>query len=89
MITLCPACLNSGDTTLSASTISRAKAIKEGGTVISMNVPDMESLPPIAAVPNLCCAHNAPKSAANGLPHFSLSLPRLSKYSWRVKRTFA
>ena len=84
--TLLPAYLNSGEIALSAFITSTAKAARVGGTVLSIKVPDMLSLPPIAGISSSCCAQRAPRSALNGRPHFTLSLPRLSKYSWKVRR---
>ena len=72
---------------LSVVDIPTAKLTSVGGTWISLNVPDIESLPPIAAVPKSSWALYAPRSAARGLPHDSL-LPILSKYSWNVSLAF-
>ena len=68
-----------------AFAVSTANETSVGGTSKSLNEPDIESLPPIAAILKLVCAKYAPKSAANGLPHLALSLFNLSKYSWNVK----
>ena len=65
-----------------AFAVDTANAISVGGTSISSNVPDMESLPPIAATSNSAWALSAPRSAANGLPHFSGLSPVRPKYSW-------
>ena len=59
-----------------------ANAISVGGTSMFSNVPDMESLPPIAATSNSAWAFSAPSNAANGLPHFSGLSPVRPKYSW-------
>ncbi len=58
-----------------------AKDTSVGGTESASKLPDMESLPPMAAIPRPFCASSAPSSAAAGLPHFSGSRPRCSKYS--------
>ena len=47
------------------------------------NVPDMESLPPMAAVSSSTCAFNAPSNAPNGNPHLSGSVYICPKYSWK------
>ncbi|MPM66490.1 hypothetical protein SDC9_113397 [bioreactor metagenome] len=79
--TLLFALLNSEDTIFSALFVATANATTVGGTLKSLNVPDILSLPPIAGIANSLCACNAPKSAAKGFPHFSDSLPSFSKYS--------
>ena len=53
-----------------------AKDTSVGGTCISPNEPDMESLPPMAARLNRICAVSAPSSADMGAPHFSESVQR-------------
>ncbi len=45
---------------------STANDTSVGGTSISLNVPDIESLPPIEGSPYPICASYAPRSAANG-----------------------
>ena len=85
--TRCPACLNSGVIISPALAGATANEIRVGGTSISMNEPDIESLPPIAAAPNVNCASNAPSRAAKGLPQRSGCLPRRSKYSWNERYT--
>lgn len=81
----CPASLNSGEMTSLALPGAIAKEQSVGGTSIFSNVPDMESLPPIAAMFKSSCASSAPSSAANGLPQRVGSVPMRSKYSWKVK----
>ncbi len=54
-----------------------------GGTSRCSNVPDMESLPPMAATPSSICARSAPNSAASGRPQRSASCPGLGKNSWK------
>ena len=62
-----------------------AKETSVGGTSMSSNEPDMESLPPIAARHRFSCAVYAPSRADSGLPNRFGSLPRRSKYSWKVR----
>ena len=69
-----------------ASSTFTAMEISVGGTLMSSNVPDMESLPPMDGMPSLSCAVSAPSSDASGRPHFSGSLFRRSKNSWKVSR---
>ena len=87
MTTVLPGYLNSGERASFAGMVVTANATRVGGTFRFSNVPDMESLPPIAGIPISCCARSAPRSAANGLPHFFGSVPSRSKYSCRVRRT--
>ena len=71
-----------------ASTAVTAKETSVGGTWMSSNVPLMESLPPMDAVPKPSCTDRPPSSAAAGLPQRFSSLPSFSKYSWKVRRAF-
>ena len=70
------------------SAVSTAKEQSVGGTSISLNVPDIESLPPIDGRPYLICASNAPSSAENGWLHLLGSSFILRKYSWNVNLIF-
>ena len=72
--------MNSGLITVRASTVVIPNAISIGGTLISWNVPLIESLPPIEGRPNATCIFKAPSSAVKGLPH-DVSLFIRSKYS--------
>ena len=83
--TLCPAALNSGETTSPALPVVTAKETSVGGTSICSNVPLMESLPPMAAMPRAFCASNAPSSAASGCPQRAGSCPGFRKYSWKER----
>ncbi len=56
-----------------------------GGTSSASKLPDMLSLPPMAAMPRASWASSAPSSAAIGLPQRAGSLPSRSKYSWKVR----
>ncbi len=76
-----PASLNSGDNTSPVFSGATAKDISVGGTSKSRNVPDMESLPPMAAAPSSNCASTVPSNAENGLPQRSGSLRSFSKNS--------
>ncbi len=84
-----PSLLSSGDIVADISDGATANEISVGGTFISvpvslsLNVPDILSLPPIAPSPSLTCASIAPSSAANGLPQRFGSVPSRSKYSWK------
>ena len=80
-----PASLNSGDRTSPALTGAMAKEMRVGGTSRSLKVPDMESLPPMAARPKSSWALSAPSRAAKGLPQRSGSLRSFSKNSWKVR----
>ena len=71
--------------TFLAFSVATAKETKVGGTFKSWKVPDIESFPPIEAVPIAFCADKAPKRAAVGFPQAFL-LDVRSKYSWKVKR---
>ena len=62
-----------------------AKETSVGGTSMSSNVPLIESLPPMEAMPNSNWAVSAPSKAAAGLPHREASSVMRSKYSWNVK----
>ena len=64
--------------------VTAAKDTRVGGTVKSINVPLMESLPPMAPISSSFCALYAPSRAATGLPQDSLECKR-SKYSCNVK----
>ena len=81
----CPASLNSGDSTSPARMGAMAKEINVGGTSRSLKVPDMESLPPMAAAPKSSWASRAPSRAAKGLPQRRGSSRSFSKNSWRVR----
>ena len=83
--TLSPADLNSGVIIFFASCGAIAKDTSVGGTSIFSNVPDIESLPPIAAIPSSHCALSAPSSAAAGLPQRDGVFCVRSKYSWNVR----
>ena len=80
-----PASLNSADTTFAAFSTPTANETSVGGTSKSPKLPDIESLPPIAAISRAICTSYAPSNAANGLPHLEESFPSFSKYSWNVK----
>ena len=80
-----PACLNSGLMTFLALPQLTAKETRVGGTSRSSKLPDMESLPPMAATPRSVWAFRAPSRAARGLPQRTGSLPSRSKYSWKVR----
>jgi hypothetical protein len=67
--------------TFEASTVVMPKAISIGGTLMSWNVPDIESLPPIEGRPSSTCIFSAPSSAPSGLPHDSGFRVIRSKYS--------
>ena len=60
---------------------STANDTSVGGTSISLNVPDIESFPPIDGSPNPICASYAPSNAANGWLHLFGSSLILRKYS--------
>ena len=81
----CPASLNSGESTSPAWMGAMAKEISVGGTSRSWKVPDMESLPPMAAQPSSNWASRAPSRAAKGLPQRVGSSRSFSKNSWRVR----
>ena len=66
-----------------------ANVINVGGTQISLKVPDIESFPPMAGVSNAISASINPNNACIGLPHFTGSVCKRSKYSWFVKRQVA
>ena len=74
--------LNSVDITSWIFTGLTANEINVGGTDISLNVPLIESFPPIAATSKSFCAFIAPSNAKNGLDHLYASFPSFSKYSW-------
>ena len=74
--------LNSVDITSFTFTGLTANEINVGGTEISLNVPLIESLPPIAATSKFFCTFIAPSNARNGFDHLYESLPSFSKYSW-------
>ena len=76
-----PARFRSVETTRPASTVVMPKAMSIGGTLISWNVPDIESLPPIEGSPSSTCMRRAPSSAPRGLPHEVASRVMRSKYS--------
>ena len=80
-----PASLNSGDSTLPALEGAMAKEMRVGGTSISRKEPDMESLPPMAAMPRSSWASKAPSRAEKGLPQRWGSSRSFSKYSWKVR----
>ena len=79
-----PAFLSSGETISPVLAISTANEQSVGGTSISLNEPDILSLPPIEGRPSFICASYAPKSAAIGSPQRFGSSPSLLKYSWNV-----
>ena len=81
----CPASLNSGESTSPARMGAMAKEMRVGGTSRSLKVPDMESLPPMAAAPKSSWASRAPSRAAKGLPQRAGSSRSFSKNSWRVR----
>ena len=83
-ITLLPAALNSVETAFSPSITETAKETNVGGTVLSMNVPDILSLPPIAAIPRASWTIKAPNSALKGWPQVS-TLFSFGKYSCNVR----
>ena len=87
-ITAWPAFLNSGEITFLLEAVETANDTSVGGTSILSNVPDMESLPPIAPQPISSCAFNAPRSAEKGLPQRTGLFCVLSKYSWNVSQHF-
>ena len=76
-----PAFLNSGERAQRTSHGAIAKLTRVGGTSMSLNDPDIESFPPIAAAPSPICASYAPSSAASGLPQRFGSERSFSKYS--------
>ncbi len=78
--------LNSGETVRDALPGATAKETSVGGTSMSLNVPDMESLPPMAPRRSSFWAVKAPSRAEKGLPHRVGSVLSFSKYSWRVRR---
>ena len=80
--------MNSALITLPASIASTAKEINAGGTLISIKVPDMESLPPIAGISSSLWTFNAPRRAAKGLPQEDSSVS-FSKYSWKDNLIFS
>ena len=51
MITVLSVSLNSGETIFLLEAVETAKETRVGGTSMFSNVPDMESLPPIAPHP--------------------------------------
>ena len=81
-----PASLNSGETVRGALPGATANETSVGGTSMSLNVPDMESFPPMAPRRSSFWAVKAPRRAANGLPQRVASVPSFSKYSWSVRR---
>lgn len=84
LYTRSPPALNVLSATTALSATPHPNAMSVGGTEIFSNVPDMESLPPIAARLSFICAVNAPSSADMGAPHFSESVHR-AKNSCIVK----
>ncbi len=58
---------------------------QRGGTSRSRKVPDMESLPPMAATSSPSWAYRAPSRAEKGLPQRAGSSRSFSKYSWKVR----
>ena len=66
--------------TRSCSSVATAKDTRVGGTFSSWKDPDMLSLPPMAAVPQIFWASKAPSRAAAGFPQEQGSTVR-SKYS--------
>ena len=86
--TLWPAALNSAETAFSPSITSTAKETSVGGTVLSIKVPDILSLPPIAGKSSASKAVKAPKRALNGCPQTSVLLS-LGKYSCKVRRSLS
>ena len=87
-ITLSPAALKSADTALLPSITPTAKETSVGGTVLSMKVPLMLSLPPIAGRSRASSVVKAPSSALNGWPQLLASCS-FGKYSCRVRRSLA
>ena len=85
---LLPAFLNSGVIISFSFATSTANETNVGGTSISLNVPDILSLPPIDGRPNPICASNEPRSDANGWLQRRGSSVILLKYSWYVIRIF-
>ena len=85
--TLSPACLNSEEMISPVFAVVTAKDTSVGGTSSFSKEPDMESLPPMAAIPRSIWASNAPSRAASGLPQRFPSVPGFSKYSWKVRYT--
>ena len=79
-----PSCFNSWLTASEAFPGATAKETSVGGTWRSLNVPLMESLPPMAPRPRAACIWNAPRRAAAGFPQLVLSVS-FSKYSWSVR----
>ena len=77
--------MNSLDRTSCAFRGAMAKEISVGGTSLSRKVPDMESLPPMAAASRFSWAVNAPSNASKGLPQRLGSFLSFSKNSWRVR----
>ena len=77
--------MNSGLITFLVLPMAVAKLTRVGGTSMLSKLPDMESLPPMAATPRSTWAFSAPSSAAKGWPQRSGSLPKRWKYSWKVR----
>ena len=86
--TLSPAALKSAETALLPSITPTANDTSVGGTVLSIKVPLMLSLPPIAGRSSASSVVNAPKSALNGWPQLFASCS-LGKYSCSVRRSLA
>ena len=80
-----PARLSSPVTAAAVRPGVTAKETSVGGTSRSSKLPDMLSLPPMAAAPSASCASSAPSSAAKGLPQRSGSVRRRSKYSCKLR----
>ena len=80
--------MNSGEIISASLATSTANDTSVGGTSISLNVPDILSLPPIDGSPNPSCASYAPSNEANGWLHLFGSRLILLKYSWNVNLIF-
>ena len=83
-----PAALNSAETALSPSITPTAKETSVGGTVLSIKVPLMESLPPMAGSSKASKVVKAPNKALKGWPQLVASCS-FGKYSCSVKRSLA
>ena len=76
--------LSSGVTTSSMFIDVTANEINVGGTFKSLNVPLIESFPPIDGICKSLQILNAPSNASNGFDHLYGSSFNFSKYSWNV-----
>ena len=77
--------LNSGLCTSRVLPMAVAKLTSVGGTSRPSKLPDIESLPPMDAMPRPIWASSAPSRAASGLPQRSGLSFICSKYSWNVR----